>query len=126
MIVNIVVGETDSGNNPIQVFSSLEGPLSYEQLKDMWDTFEGNIEATIGDPPQQPFHIPSAEEKKEFKKVYKTWSDDRNEIHRQLKETWNLPQETDGYLITRYFIEFLIKHHGYSRVETVELFTEDY
>jgi hypothetical protein len=127
MIVNITVGEWDSMSNPLQILQTLEGPLSYEVLKDMWDTFEANIEGTIGHPPQQPFHPikPSRVEQAEFNRIFKLWSDNRKALHKSLKETWGIPPETEGFLNTRYFIEFLIKHHGYRRIESVDLFTEN-
>jgi hypothetical protein len=127
MIYNIVVGEADSFQNPIQVFETLDGPDV--DLKLMWDTFEANIEGTIGPYPQGPFMVHSQgtpAEQREHARMVKLWEENQKAVHAMLKETWNIPPETTGYLNTRYFIEFLITHHNFNRVKVEELFTENF
>lgn len=123
MIYNIVVGENDSGSNPIQVFTTLEGEDL--DLKLMWDTFEANIEGTIGPCPQLLIQ-PTPGARREHEHLFKLWDRNRKSVHEMLKEVWGIPPETTDYLNTRYFIEFLITHHGFKRVKVEELFTENW
>jgi hypothetical protein len=125
MIYNIVVGESDSLSNPIQVFETLDGPDV--DLKLMWDTFEANIEGTIGPCPQRSYgNNVSASEVCEHDRLYRLWDENQKALHASLKKTWGIPPETTRYLNTRYFVEFLLKHHGFSRVKVEELFTENW
>jgi hypothetical protein len=123
MILNIVVGEPDSLSNPMQILETVEG-LAID-VRSLWLTFEAKIEGTIGPCPQRPFRASPAEGL-EWERLLKLWQRNRDSLHRTLKETWGIPQETKDYLNTRYFVEFLIKHYNFRRVETGELFTENF